>query len=568
MRYLSRIGLSLFFILTTQVLTAQDVGGFWTDLRERWQKRDILNLSGSVRGQARWNAISGVDRRQPPLNYQLAAGVNFDLLGIQAPFALALANGNSVYRLPRYSFYGISPAYQWITLHAGDRNLTFSPYSLAGVNFRGIGLELRPGKFYVGAMSGRLRRARLQEAGSIQRLETQYQRLGRGLKLGYAGEKTEVSVAAFYARDRARSVEAPVDTLLKPAENLCLDFSLAQQFSDRLAAELAITRSALTRDHRTPVLPGQNVLRRMGGLFDVRATTQFAHAYRGEIRFSPAAGQLRLAFERIDPGYRSLGALFFQNDQENFTVGATWPLFKNRLSLNANAGLQRNNLNGRQLTSFNRFVGSLALGWRASERANVQLNYSNFNTTNRVRAISVPFVLVDSIVIVQTNHAATASASYLLDAQGGAVLTASASYQEAAGIRNEAVDSTQLNRFGMFLLAYAYQPRESVHRLTASVLATTNRTAGATLWILGPSIGYQTRLFGERVDASASLALSLVGNQTTGRTAPTVRGQLQASMELGEHQRIEGNFSYVHVGGEVGVRFAEIQVGLGYGYTF
>jgi hypothetical protein len=549
-------------------VSAQSVDNFWQTLRERWQQGEYLRLGGSVRANLRLNAIRGAARRQPPLNYQLGAGVNFDLLGIQAPFSLALANGNSVYRLPRYSFYGVSPAYQWITLHAGDRHLTFSPYSLAGINFRGVGFELRPGKFYIGGMSGRLRRARFQEAGSIQRLETQYQRLGRGLKLGYAGETTEVSVAAFYARDRERSVEAPVDTLLKPAENLCLDFSLAQQFSARLAAEFAITRSALTRDHRAPVLSGQNVLRRMGGLFDVRATTQFAHAYRGEIRFSPAAGQFRLAFERIDPGYRSLGALFFQNDQENFTVGATVPLFKNRLNLNANAGLQRNNLNGRQLAAFNRFVGSLALGWRASERTNVQLNYSNFNTTNRVRAISVPFVLVDSIVIVQSNHAATASASYLLDPQGDAVLTASASYQEAAGVRNEAVDSTQLNRFGMFLVAYAYQPRESVHRLTASVLATTNRTPVAELWILGPSIGYQTRLFGERVDAGANLALSLVGNRTTARTAPTVRAQLQASMELGEHQRLDWQCSYVHVGGDVGVRFAEVQLGLGYGYTF
>lgn len=563
-----RIGLCLLFLFSYQILPAQSVDGFWTELRERWQQRDFLRTSGAIRAHARWNAISGVARRQPPFNYQLGAGINFDLLGIQAPFSLALANGNSVYRLPRYSFFGISPSYQWITLHAGDRNLTFSPYSLAGVNFRGAALEFRPGKFYLGAMTGRLRRARIQEAGSIQRLESQFQRLGRGLKLGYEGEATQVAVAAFYARDREASIVQPSDTLLKPEENLCLDFELAQTISDRVGFEFAITRSALTRDHRSPVLPGQSFLRRMGGLYDVRATTQFAHAYRGEIQFTPPVGQFRLTFERVDPGYRSLGALFFQNDQENFTVGATLPLFKNRLNLNANAGLQRNNLDGRQLAAFQRFVGSLSLGWRASERTNAQLNYSNFSTTNRVRAISVPFVLVDSIIIVQTNHSASASVSYLLEPTGASVLTGSVSYQEAAGIRNEAIDSTQLNRFGFLMAAYAYQPRESVHRLTVSLLATINRTSAADLWILGPSAGYHTKLFGERLDVGANLALSLVGNRATGATSLTVRSQLQAGTELGEHQRLDLQFSYVHVGGAVGVTFDEVQLGLGYGYTF
>ena len=563
-----RIGLSFLFVFSFQTLPAQNVDGFWTELRERWQQRDFLRTSGSLRANGRWNAIRGIARRQPPFNYQLAAGVNFDVLGIQAPFSLALANGNSVYRLPRYGFYGISPGYRWITLHAGDRSLTFSPYSLAGVNFRGAALELRPGKFYLGAMAGRLRRARIQEAGSIQRLESQFQRLGRGLKLGYEGERTQVAVAAFYARDREESVDQPADTLLKPEENLCLDIELAQAISERVGFEFALTRSALTRDHRLPVLPGQSFLRRMGGLYDVRASTQFAHAYRGEIQFKPPIGQFRFAFERIDPGYRSLGALFFQNDQENFTVGTTLPLFKNRLNLNLNAGVQRNNLNGRQLAAFQRFVGSLALGWRASERTNAQLNYSNFSTTNRVRAISVPFVLVDSIVIVQTNHSASASVSYLLDPTGASVLTGSASYQEAAGIRNEEIDATQINRFGMLMAAYAYQPRESVHRLTLSLLATVNRTAAADLWILGPGAGYQTKLFGERVDVGANLALSLVGNRITGAISPTVRSQLQAGTKIGEQQRLDLQFSYVHVGGAVGIAFAEVQLGLGYGYTF
>lgn len=568
MRYLSRIGLSLFFILTTQVLTAQDVGGFWTGLRERWQKRDILNLSGSVRTQARWNAISGVDRRQPPLNYQLGAGLNFDVLGIQVPFSLAFANGNSVYRLPRYAFYGISPSYQWITVHAGDRSLIFSPYSLAGVNFRGAAVELRPGKFYLAGMTGRLRRARLQDAGSIQRLETQYQRLGRGMKLGYEGEKTQVSVAAFYARDKAQSIDEPLDTLLKPEENLCLDLQLAQTLSDRLSFKFDFTRSALTRDHRSPVLPVGNVFQRMGGLYDVRATTQYANAFRGEIGFAPKVGQFRFGFERIDPGYRSLGALFFQNDQENFTVGGTLPLFKNALNVNGTIGLQRNNLDGRQVTTFNRLVGSLALGWRASERTNAQLNYSNFSTTNRLRAISVPFVLVDSIVIVQTNHTASASVSYLLNPTGGSVLTGMISYQQANDIRNDVIDRNQTNRFAMAMVAYAYQPQESVHRLTASLLATTNRTSNVDLWIVGPSLAYQTKVLGERLELGSSLAYSLVRNRTTRQSSPTLRCQLQAGTELGEHQQLNLQCSYVRVGGDVGVAFDEVQLSMGYGYQF
>ncbi|MEM8584366.1 MAG: hypothetical protein AAGF87_08865, partial [Bacteroidota bacterium] len=199
MRYLLLIFSSLFIC----TLTAQSVDGFWSTIRQRIEAKDIFRISGQASAQFDYNSISGINQRRPGFNARLQAGLGIDMMGIQIPVSVAMARGGTVYnyQLPSYAFIGISPSYKWITLHAGDRSMSFSPYILNGLSYRGGGIELSPGKWRISAMRGILRRASVVDAGSIQRLESPYRRIGSGLQLGYQSEKTNISLNIFSARD-------------------------------------------------------------------------------------------------------------------------------------------------------------------------------------------------------------------------------------------------------------------------------------------------------------------------------------------------------------------------------
>lgn len=60
----------------------------------------------------------------------------------------------------------------------------------------------------------------------------------------------------------------------------------------------------------------------------------------------------RMEYRRIDPGYRSMGAYFMNNDLENLTITPSMSLFKRKLNLRGSIGVQHDNLrNTKRATS-------------------------------------------------------------------------------------------------------------------------------------------------------------------------------------------------------------------------
>jgi hypothetical protein len=136
------LGISSFTPLHTQ-----DIGLFFNEIKNRFQNRDWIKVSGGINATTMFNTIHGNEQRNDPFAFRLNANLNFDILGIKAPFSASISDGNKVYNLPSYAFYGLSPSYKWIKLHFGDRNMEFSPYTLSGHNFYGMGMEINPENF-------------------------------------------------------------------------------------------------------------------------------------------------------------------------------------------------------------------------------------------------------------------------------------------------------------------------------------------------------------------------------------------------------------------------------------
>ena len=575
MKYIAAILLGI----ATLSLQAQDVEGFFGDISKRIKNKEFFKISGNAGARAGYNFFSdrgsGALQRNTDVNYGLSAGLNIDFLGIKAPFTAAYSNRNTLYNLPSYAFAGLSPSYKWITLHGGDRSMQFSPYSLAGVNFRGGGIELEPGKFYFGAMRGRLRRARIEDAGSIQDIETAYRRIGNGVKLGYNGGKTQVYTSLFSSSDELTISPNDLDTLLdaRPERNLVLTLSGAQQISSLLKVEGEWARSVLTRDDRAPEVVDPSGPTRLFGLFNPKTTTTAASAYNVNVSFSPKFGTVNLRYERVEPEYRTHGTLFFQNDLENITTGVNAPLFEGKLNLAANVGLQRNDLDNSSAATNRRFIGSINANYTVNDRLNFGLSLSNFTTTDRFKAIARNLV-VDSIVIAQTQQSADLTGSYMLDALGENVLVFSTSYQRAALIQDDEIQDDQLTRFGMLMLSYARQPQGGNGSFNAGLLAHRNVTPVLTIMTVGPNVGYNRTLFEEKgsvgINASYQIALT---DFDDGSLEDTSDGVLQSGANAGyqitETQSVNFSASYIFAGGSAArPGYNDLQLGLSYGLSF
>lgn len=544
-------GKALFLMLVIHVSfgahAQQDAGG----AQPLWQ------VSGQAQLWLRWNAISGLSPRVQPFAGQAQAALIVKLLGVEGPFTAAFSEGNLSYRLPAYAFYGFSPRYKWAQLHLGDRSLSFSPYALDGHNFKGAGLELRPGKFYFAAMQGRLQRAAAADAGAIQNIEPRYRRWGQGFKAAYDNGDNQLGLVLFHARDDAEQGPPPDSgLLLRPQENLVLELQGKKRLGDRLGLAFDLAHSAHTRDLAAPLIseagPGFNG--RMLGLFAPRQSTGYSQAWRLALDFNPGWARFSLAAERIGAGYQSLGRLAFLNDTENVQLGATAPMLSQKLSLSATVGLQRNGLqrNGLRRSSVGasglRAIGSLNLSARLSDRTAATLALSNVNYTLRQRIATTPFLVVDSIVIVQSNWSAQLAASRLLGPQRAATAALAVSLQGAAALSEAGPEMPGARHaFYSAIASYAWRPPDGPWEASAALVASIADAGLGRTALLSASAQAQRQLPKLPISLSASAAYTRVRSRPA-RPANISEARLGAQWTPADKHRFEAQLAYVRNG--------------------
>ena len=570
--------LLVIFTLATLKLSAQDVEGFFTEIKERIANKDYFSASGRLSANGAYSAFfteNGAPRRQAPFTWGLNAGLVLDVLSIKAPFAAAVSSKNTTYNLPSYSFVGLSPTYRWVTLHGGDRNMTFSPYSLAGINYRGGGVELKPGRFTFQAMRGKLRRASIQDVGSIQNLETAFRRIGTGAKVGYrteSGSSFDVSVLHSSDRELNAPSEQNDDTLqiARPEQNLVLTAAASHKINKLIDVSFEYGRSILTRDVDAAPLADPNPGLGLFGLIDPNVTTTAANAYKIAVGLQPKFGRLSIAYERIDPGYRSHGALFFQNDFENFTAALSAPFFDGKVNLSVNGGVQRNDLDGQKASDLNRLIGAFTGSWQVNKRFGINLGASNFRNTTRVKAITRLPVIVDEVVLAQTQFSLTAGTSYLLTEDASQTLTLTSSWQRTNLIENEEVDTSRNTSFGLLLLNYSAQFGDSGSALGGAVMVNRNVTPATVLTTLGPSVNYQTQLFDQQVSFQSGLSYSRVfTGEAAGANGGVVQAQIGGGYRLGKRQSVQLSSTLLHAGDTAAAKgYTDFRLTLNYGYTF
>lgn len=395
--------LILFFVLQN---SAQDL--------EKIGKKDMLTVGGGINLSSAFYNANGIPNRRQPFTYFLNGNLTANFLGISLPYTFNYSNNQISYSQP-YNIQSFNPTYKWIKGYAGITSMNFSPYTQSGHIFAGGGVELTPKNFKFAALYGRFKKATPYDTDNNSDANMAYKRMGWGGYAGYTIKGSEIKLIYFAAQDDPKSLAfIPVTTSITPMRNTVVSVSGKTTLFKKLNLEAEYALSGITRNIQSNVDIGSAPKNRLPYIFSTNPTSQFFQAYKGSIGYRIKLVNIRFNYERVEPEYKTLGSYYFNNDLENFTFAPSATLLKGKLSLSANTGLQKNNLNGNKLNTTKRWVGAINLAYMPNQKWTFNLSYSNFSSFTKQRPQDNPFYRnnLDTLNFYQLTQSGNASAAH------------------------------------------------------------------------------------------------------------------------------------------------------------
>lgn len=559
--------------LCASPLLSQDVKTVLDNVRNL--KDQQLTITGGIRLGTNFYDASGIDPRRDAFQWNARANLTLGFLGISAPFSFAFSDANENFRLPSYTFVGISPTYKWATVHAGDRSMSLSRYTMDGVSFRGGGLELKPGKFRFAAFYGGLNRALVSDLNAVGNLNGYYQRTGWGSKIGYEDKKGAVNLILFSASDNEEDNPLTgTNQRVTPLDNKVISLGGRRTISKRLTVSTEVAHSITNQDKTAAALSNteKDLGNQLLGLFDPNQSFVTGQAYHLNGFYNLDKMGLQAGYERVTRGFRTLGALFFNNDTERFTAGANRTFLAGKLSLAANGGLERTNLDAEEGETTNRLIASINANYRPSENWLFNTGYSNFRNDTKLRGRTDIANPIDSIFLAQVTQSINGLALRRLGSKDRpATISFVANYQQANNIINDEVSADNQTRFTNLTLNYSAGNPSSGFQYSVGVSTNFTMLGDFSTRALSPSLGL-TKSFGNNaLTTQLRTALSFV----TSPDAPE-RDNNVLNLSMGASYRLKNshsvNFSAIHLnrfGAEnEGRNFSEWYGTLGYGFRF
>lgn len=553
---------------------------FTQDLESVGQKDQLKITGGISTNQVYYNAF-GADQRRDPYNYFLTGNVNISLYGWNAPFSYTYSNQNSAFQQP-FNQYSLHPYYKWVRLHVGYTSMTFSPYTLSGHQFYGVGTELTPGdKFKIELMYGRLNKP-VNYDSTISRNIPLYKRMAYGLKLGYKLKTGTIDAIFFRSKDEIESIDSslfPIDLNLKPEENLVLSLKTNQKIFTGLNVSFEYSASALTRDVRLIEADenASNIFKYAGPFFNANSSSAYFNAFNAGLQYSFKVSSLSLRYERIDPEYQTHGAYYFTNDLENITVNASTSLFKQKVNVGANVGVQHDDINNQKMSNMQRVVSSLNVGINAWEKLNLTLSYSNFQSYTNIKSQYdqltelTPYDNLDTLDFTQISQNANANIGYNIKNSEivRQQINMNISYQKAADKQgddniNAGSDFININS------AYSHTIIPLNLSLTLAVNYNRSNTQNLLTEMFGPTLSVN-KIFFDKILRSAISAT--MNNAYTNSDLTVGVISVRATNTIKYNKKHNINLSIVYVNRknyllETNGNFSEFTTTLGYSYNF
>ena len=502
---------------------------------ETFGKSSPFKIGGGISASSVFYSSNQRNNRAP-FTYFAQGNLNISYYNFSIPISYNYSNQGAQlgYQLPfNFNRLSLHPKYKWVTAHVGDVNMSFSPYTLSGHQFSGAGVELQPTKaISFKAMYGRLVKAITPTEDD--RTLASYQRMGYGFKTVYEQKAYTVGVSTFYAIDNQNSIAInPDEQGVFPKENLVLDVEGRVALNNDLELNATYATTILTQDLRAQETSEttKGVLRK---LFNNRASTEYYNAYKLGVKYSMYEATLGIDYERVAPGYETLGAYFFNNDFENITLNLSRPLFNHKVNLSFNVGYQRDDLEDQKANPTSRFVGAINATYTPSERLSLTGSYSNFSTYTNVRSNQFEDIndanlldnVVDTLNYKQVSQNANLNINYILSSTKTKNENLNLNYNvsDISNAQGGVVRVGDASVFHNFSTAYTYGIKELHLNITPAIHGTYNTIGLEDAITWGPTISVKKGFFNNELKSVLSSSYNTAKNISGAMKTTNLRG--------------------------------------------
>jgi hypothetical protein len=477
-------------------------------------KEKPIKINGGVSLTQILYSANGLGNRRDPYSYFATGNLNVSLYGWSIPLSFSYSNQAVTFQQP-FNQFSIHPTYKWVTLHAGFTSMNFSPYTVGGHLFSGLGIDATPTpKLKISALYGRFLKAVQPDTLSTNKVQPAFDRYGYGLKVSYGDGKDFVETIVFRAQDEINSISyVPDKQGVLPQENLVVGLAAGKSLFQKLLLRAELATSAITRDTRTNGTTTDNPLGSLGGLYSPRTSSAYYNALKTNVTYQGNGYSLGVGYERVDPQYRTLGAYFFNNDLENITLNTAAALVQGKVNVSANVGTQRDNLDGSKSTTMRRLVMATNVAFAPTPRFNLSVSYSSFQTFTNVRSQFVninrltQFDFLDTLNYTQISQNASLNSMYQLgnNKNRRQTLNVNLTVQDAADKQGQVTQNSGLRFYN---INSSYNMAIVPSSLTLSAAFNLSMSDGATSQsrTYGPTLAVSKQFFNKKLRTTASVS--------------------------------------------------------------
>ena len=551
--------------------------GFFTGFTEGDPFAASAGLGLNVRHYDAW----GGDLRQPPLYWIMNANASINVYQVTIPFSALISldrrevtkpNPQGLPNLPdvkervnqNFNRIGFSPYYKWVKLHGGHRTMDFSDLTVSNLVYLGAGAELTPGNVRVGGFFGQLADAEPQDLSLTEPNIPVFKRKGWGTKLGYGDDDNFLDFYLFKAWDDPNSITFQEAQEVFPQENMVLSFKGQKRLFDIFVLSAEVAGSGLTANREDGDVEDKFPY----FLLDSKLSTDYKKAVNTTVDYEGEAFTVGLKYRRIDAGYTSLGAYFFDNDIEDISARTSFSLLEQQLQLSGSLGLQRDNLDNTKPTTLTRVIGSANANY-AKDNVSLGFNYSNYSS-------DVAFVLdaeLDSLNAVIVTQDLGGNATYTIPSESFQhTISLSANVQD---VSDDAVRDGGSNASKMFNvnMLYALQITDQNLGVNANWNYNTNELEMAATKRFGVGFGVTKGLLENKLNLGVNVNLFRTTiTSLTDVTNKTTNVRFRANYNINEQHSLNLNYALMN-SNKSGVnitatQFTELIGNIGYQYNF
>lgn len=552
-------------VLIYQIGSAQDI--------QQINLKKPIELHGNLNLQLEYYHANGIPARKKDFNWLISGSPVVTVLGIDLPFTFLFSNYENRFYQP-FNQFGLSPHYKWATLHLGYRNITYSKYTLAGNRILGAGFDLKPKNFRIGFMYGQLRRSTSIDSSMLAnplyvRPTPTYKRLAVAGKIGYGTQKNFVDLVYFKGWDKQSSLNSKLKDSIQPAENTTIGLVSKVTMIDKLTWVVDVGLSSYTLN-RNDSIDKSGVQKgwaksMMSFLVKDRVSTNYYFAGETRLGYQEKTWGASLAYKRIDPGYQSMGAYFFQNDIQEVSLANNFRLDSGKLNINTTIGFQQDNLKKQKTSTSKRFIGNANINYIPSQKFGITFNYSNFGITNNPLKTSLGDELFKQ---VNTSFMLMPFFTWIND-KTVKNLNIVGTYQSLSTPQSYLGNIPDLNTYSL-TTTYNHTWIQKGYSVNASANYVNSTTSAGTIMSVGGNLGGMVPLFEKKVmaNASASFMNNFFKGSNNGNTINVTAG---VTVPVGTHHNFQllGNYMKNKAKDITIVQnFDELSVQFIYGYNF